>query len=343
VQVFPPEIQRDVLIILQDRTVEIWRYCGGELPDVLGIEEWMVYKTIINDLEGAAKRLGRTSADNSWHRQIERPSLTQDSERDLFLQRLHEESDVPIELLQRLWSDNRVNIKTVAEASFKERLAELEAENNNQLEVLWKSRVYVPARIHTEALEGFETGSLRDQLRDLLSTYLAQDIIPNFSKRIRNKGLVRDQSTKKQIDKLEAAVVGERKEYSVLKSLEKFHEKLGFGAVGFEEIAQARKQRLVDMVKAMNTDIDGPRLFLTMVVVHFASKREHGIIYATGKFAPRLLKLMKLDLEDEQYKSLERLKDAVKAGNVSDEDRQEMRKIAAQALEEPAQDLNQAV
>jgi hypothetical protein len=334
VQAFPLDIQQDVLVLLQNRTVEFWRYCGGELPQVLGLEEWMVFKTIINDLEFAAKRLGRTCADDSWKRQVAEPSLSQDSERDLFLQRIHEESDVPVELLKRLWADERIKIKAVATSNFDERLAELKLENRNQFEALWKSRVYVPARLHDEALEGQEAGLLRDQLRELLYIHLAQDLVPNALKRMHNKGLVRDQPTRKQVDKLQAAVAAEKKDPCIMKSLNKLHEKLGFAALTPDELVQARNQQLVDLVKGMDMDTDDPRLFLTTVIVLFASKQKTGIIYATGKFAPRLLKLLKADLDEEQYKSLERLKYTVKAGNVSGEDRQEMRHIAAGAFKE---------
>jgi hypothetical protein len=334
VQAFPQDIERDVLILLQDRTVELYRCCGGELVGVLGLEEWMVFKTLTNDLEVASKRLGRACADEGWKTQSSDPTLISDSGSNSFLQKLKEESDVPTELLLRLWADNRVKIKSVATSSFDERLAELRSENKSQLELLWKSRVYLPARLYQEALETLETSPLKEQLSDLLSIHLTQDLLPNTLKRIRNKGLIRDHSQhQKQLDKLQSAVSGEKKTLPVLKSLDKFHEKMGFVPLSPEELTHTRKQQVTGMVHAMPTDTDSPRLFLATVLVLLACKHESGIVYATGKFAPRLLKVLKPDLDEEHYKNLERLKEAVKAGNVKEEDRSEMREIAARALD----------
>jgi len=99
------------------------------------------------------------------------------------------------------------------------------------------------------------------------------------------------------------------------------------------EISQARNQQLKELVEKMANDLDGPRLFLSTIIVLFSSKYGKGLLYATGKFAPRLLKVLKVSLDDEQVKSLERIKDAVKAGTVSEGDRVEMRSIAAEALQ----------
>lgn len=332
VQAFPQAIERDVLILLQNRTIEFWRYCGGELAEVLGLEEWVVLKTIVNDIELASKRIGRTCADDAFKQQVLEPSLADETERDAFLQKLHEESDMPLDLLLRLWLDEKVKIRSVGTSSFEERLAELKAENKNQLESMWKSRVYVPAQIYGSALGSLDTSPLKDQLCDLLHIHLAQDLIPSTLKRIRTKGLLREQSSHKQVEKLEAAV-SSQKEVPITKSIEKFHERMGFTTLPPEEATQASAQQLASMVNAMADDTDAPRLFLTTVLVLLSSRRKGGTVYATGKFAPRLLRLLKADVEEEQYKSLERLKDAVKAGSVTDDDRAEMRRIAANALE----------
>ncbi len=81
-------------------------------------------------LNPASKRIGRTCAESVFRRQID-ASLADVVERDVFLQELHEESDMPVELLERLWDDERVKIRAVGTASFEERLAELQAECRN--------------------------------------------------------------------------------------------------------------------------------------------------------------------------------------------------------------------
>jgi hypothetical protein len=194
-------------------------------------------------------------------------------------------------------------------------------------------RAYIPAHIYNAALEKLEAGPLQDQLRELLHAYLSQDLLPSTIKRMRTKGLLKDANSKKQAEKLNNAIADKKKTLPTMKSSEKFHEKMGFSILSDEEISRAQVQQLESMVTAMDKDTDAPRLFLTTVLVLLAKKKDIGILYATGKFAPRLLKLLKTDVEQELYQDLERLKDAVKAGNVTDDDRAEMRNIASRPYE----------
>jgi hypothetical protein len=319
-------------MLLQNRTVEFWRYIGAAVKSAMGIEEWLIVKTIISDIEFATRRIARGCADDAYKRQVAEPSLSDEKARESFLQKLHEESDLPLELLLRLWDDERVKIKCLGTASFDERLAELKAEQQNQLQTTWTTRVYFPAQIHTAAVEGLEASPLKEQLRDLLQVHLVQDLIPSTLKRFRTKGLLREQSAVKQTEKLEAALASPKKDLPITKSIEKYHEKMGFVSPSPDDVEQARKQQLASMVKSMADDTDAPRLFLTTVIVLLALTQGSGVVYGTGKFAPRLLKLLKPQTTANQYASLERLKDAVKAASVTDEDRVEMRRIAADAL-----------
>jgi hypothetical protein len=85
---------------------------------------------------------------------------------------------------------------------------------------------------------------------------------------------------------------------------------------------------LGDMARRMQKQkkSDGPLLFLTLVVFLFA-KHNAGVVYATGKFAPKLLKQLKTVLDAEQYAQLEVWKEAAKAGTLSAEDRDAMKQM----------------
>ncbi|KAF7565011.1 hypothetical protein PtrSN002B_002894 [Pyrenophora tritici-repentis] len=72
---------------------------------------------------------------------------------------------------------------------------------------------------------------------------------------------------------------------------------------------------------------DGPVLFLTLVVVLFARQYD-GVVYATGKFAPKLLKQLKGTLDKVQYEKVEAWKEAAKTNALTPEDRAEMVKMA---------------
>jgi hypothetical protein len=72
---------------------------------------------------------------------------------------------------------------------------------------------------------------------------------------------------------------------------------------------------------------DGPVLFLMLVIVLFA-KRYDGVVYATGKFAPKLLKQLKGNMTEEQYQTVEKWKEAAKTSSLTAEDRADMVRMA---------------
>jgi hypothetical protein len=71
---------------------------------------------------------------------------------------------------------------------------------------------------------------------------------------------------------------------------------------------------------------DGPLLFLTLAVFLFA-KHNVGVVYATGKFAPKLLKQLKGSLDADEFAQMEAWKEAAKAGTLSAEDRDAMKRM----------------
>lgn len=72
---------------------------------------------------------------------------------------------------------------------------------------------------------------------------------------------------------------------------------------------------------------DGPVLFLTLVVILHA-KHYPGVVYATGKYAPKLLKMLKSKLAEDEYEMLEKWKEGAKKGALGKEEREDMRSMA---------------
>lgn len=72
-----------------------------------------------------------------------------------------------------------------------------------------------------------------------------------------------------------------------------------------------------DALQTYNDNADeGGRLFLLTLLILLANHQE-GIVYATGRFVPRLLKQLKEKIEGTQYSRLQELKDEAKAGILS--------------------------
>lgn len=182
---------------------------------------------------------------------------------------------------------------------------------------------------------------VRAQLFELLRDYVARDLVPDAVARAEAKNLVRSARARRNVRKLVAALgepgvrqaADEQALAAARACLQKFAGKMDVPALSGE--AKEKKGGFVrDMVRGMQKDGDAPRLFLTLVVVLWAGRAE-GVVYATGKFAPKVVKLLKAErgLDVEKVKRLEELKDLVKAGGVGDAEKEEMRKMAAEAWE----------
>jgi hypothetical protein len=83
----------------------------------------------------------------------------------------------------------------------------------------------------------------------------------------------------------------------------------------------------------MQKTSDSPTLFLLTVIVLLAKEKD-GVVYATGKYAPKLMKLLRPTLGDD-YTLLEGWKDKAKSGALDAEDIERMKKMARD-VSEPA-------
>jgi hypothetical protein len=87
-----------------------------------------------------------------------------------------------------------------------------------------------------------------------------------------------------------------------------------------------------------------PLLFLTLVVVLHARYHE-GVVYATGKYAPKIMKGLKEDVGEEVYAKLEGWKEDVRTGKLGVEGRSGMSEMMVgeygSAREEEGQEVKE--
>jgi hypothetical protein len=320
-----------------------YRENGANRGDLLALGDWLVLVAFVTDLASAATRLGKTIADEQWKAQSDAPMFVPTLAQSDFLQRFQEESETPLELLQHLWEmKGSESISVAATTSFEKRVSDLQKESQDHFTSLWRSRVVLKSSLYTLGLESLPPSPLKDQLSDLLSAHLVQDLVPNTIKRARMKNMIRTPNLSKQIGKLETEMAPSKseKKLSPQDALGKFGKKTSLHPPTSAELTAAKKEHLDDMLAAIRKDTDGPRLFLSLVIILCASKRE-GVVYATGKFAPKLLKAIKGELEEEVYKRVEEIKELVKLGKVDEATRVEMRETAANAVKQWTQERSE--
>ena len=216
-------------------------------------------------------------------------------------------------------------------------IARLKADARSDFCSLWQEKVTQRIQLYREALETIGDAKLKQQLQGPAVSYVIKEIIPDTLAQAEVLKLVRgndelQQAVEKLKKKLSRFTESSSSQESPLRSLGAIIEqsvlkKLDLDWLAAEPLSEGKTSLINSIVRSMQKDSDGPRLFLSLMTVLF-SQYKRGVIYATGRFAPRLLKLLKDDISVEQYSRLEELKDLVKSGQVTGADFAEMRELA---------------
>ncbi|KAF2034512.1 hypothetical protein EK21DRAFT_108125 [Setomelanomma holmii] len=221
-------------------------------------------------------------------------------------------------------------VQKACDEAFWSAISPLETRNESDFATFWTERVQSRVQIHTDGLASIEDQKLQEQLSELLTTYIQKDLVPEVLSKARAQDLVLSRKTRKNMLKFESTLPAAKDLPSMLSTLEKFIAKQSIPLTSPPALSDFKSSMLNDMRRRMSKatkSADGPVLFLTLVVVLFA-KHYAGIVYATGKYAPKLLKLLKGKLEEGEYARVEGWKEGAKKGSLSAEDREGMRVMA---------------
>jgi hypothetical protein len=196
-------------------------------------------------------------------------------------------------------------------------------------------------------------------LEELYTSYVLTSFLPSALTKARTQGLVLSRRTRKNVSKLEADLLGlqnqnasflpgrseKQKENGttikipiqvLTKALASFMKKQSIPPLHPETLAATKKDMLEEMRRDMQRRVEkgkdktanGPVLFLTLIII-LVARRGEGVVYATGKFAPKLVRWLKAEGKiGEEFGRLEGWKEAAKANTLSAEDKAEMVRMA---------------
>jgi hypothetical protein len=254
-------------------------------------------------------------------------------------------------------------VKKMLDETFYLALTTLESQNEALFQTYWNNSINARYTIHMLALSPSSTQSstqsspstdekLFTALEDLYTTYFTSTFLPSALSKAKSQGLLLSRRTRKNVGKLEAELLsiqnptvpvqGSEKEKEsgikitvLTKALATFMKRQSIPAPTASLLSTVKQEMVEEMRRDMHRRLsksppktaDGPVLFLTLVLVLWA-KEYNGVLYATGKFAPKLLKLLKGVLGEDMYEKLERWKEAAKAGTLNAEDKAEMVRMA---------------
>lgn len=221
-------------------------------------------------------------------------------------------------------------VEKAVEERFWTSISQQEAQMEAQFSKFWTERVQSKCQVYNDGLDKVADEKLRGQLSEILTTYAKKELIPESTTKARSQGLILSRKTRKNISAVEEFLKQDDSGLAgVFAALKKFHRKQGIETLANEKTLEAKQSIVNDLIRRMQKQkkSDGPVLFLTLVLVLFA-KYNDGVVYATGKFAPKLLKQLKSVLPVEQYEQMEKWKEAAKTSSLTAEDRVAMKSMA---------------
>ncbi|KAI4935799.1 hypothetical protein J4E85_001125 [Alternaria conjuncta] len=278
----------------------------------------------LDELAGYAKEAAKAQ----WQSLHDDPTLVEDVK---FTRDKIKDMIPPTGLVQRLLLQQKP-VEKLLEERFWFHVSSFETLNEEDFAMYWTDRMLTRYRIYSAGLVSVMDQKVHSQLAQVFATYAHKDLIPDTIAKARAQGLVLSRKTRKNVTKLSSVLESTTPldNTSLSSALEKFNKKQGINHPSTDSLAAAKQSMLDDMLRRIKKQkaSDGPVLFLTLVILLFA-KQYDGVVYATGKFTPKLLKLLKGKLEYEQYEQLERWKEAAKTNTLSAEDREGMARMAA--------------
>ncbi|KAK8185342.1 uncharacterized protein BKA78DRAFT_324036 [Phyllosticta capitalensis] len=221
----------------------------------------------------------------------------------------------------------RCGLESTAKAAFSSTTTSLDAETDKTFATYWHDRLFSRIAVYVAGASGITDEKLRTQLEDVLRDYIVKEAFPDAVARAETRNLIRSAKAKRQVAKLDMLLQTQARDLdAVFSLLQKFGAKFATPPMEADALS-ARKDALVaELTRGAAKDKEAPRLFLTCVVLLLAQQNE-GVVYATGKFAPKLLKLLKGRVDAEVYGKLEQFKEKIKLGKLGEEDKMELRKL----------------
>jgi len=330
------------------RRDEVYRFYGACLVEENFLRDLRL--KLSDDARSAARA---ANGNHEYDRQTvvckfrERDNGNSDKDKEKLVRIVSELIAEPTTGLEDEAKDSFAREVTVLSAEKQQQLAESEAELlRTQFNKSWSSRVAKELRVYIEGMKSLSKTALHDDCKALLFEYLIT-LIPRLLKATKND-LHKDRESgvpsdlDERIEAFEKQIKSAASLDSLLAYMRSFDRYLKIPAHDTSANNESKRSRLHELCETAEKDENGPRLFLYLVVILWSTSPEtQGIVYITGKFSPRLLRLLaeradRGELSEDEAKRVQMamlLKDKVKKETLEDSDVQWISQAAKEAVE----------
>ncbi|KAF9734965.1 hypothetical protein PMIN03_011778 [Paraphaeosphaeria minitans] len=317
------EVPDDIKELVLDNIAEgILTTVSNDGEATLRIDNYLIRRKRYNLMQEVLSGIAGSCASIQWNNLKDTPDKDPKFQMADVLAAAAQQKDLSEHLRMLLTVAQQKDSEVAAAENFSITISDLESNNENDFSTFWADKVSQRVHNYCDGLKPIDDAKLNEQLTDLLASHLQKDLLPDAVSKARIQGLVRSRRTRKNVTRFEASLKASQSNLaSALSTLEKFSKKQDLGGIDADAAEAAKKTSVQDMVRRMQKPrTDAPAMFLSLVVILFA-KHHPGVVYATGKFAPKLLRQLKTKLDRGPYEQVEKWKELAKAGELASEDR----------------------
>jgi hypothetical protein len=312
---FPKSLYGDIERMVEEHLISVL----SQNPDSTHHRFGTIVLTNTQHLAERATLLERSaaSATEQWH--LFTSSPTQDLKYSP--PQLTHPSPIQLSIHPFLYKDKA--LQKQCEDAFWTSIASQESVTDAAFATFWTDRVVARLALYNLGLTSISDVKLHDQLSDLLATYTHSELLPDTLAKARTQNLLLSRKTRKNVAKLESTLSSSSStpDLATLTSqIDRFTSKQVISPPSASALAAHKASMVSDMQRRMPKHVsNGPVLFLTLVVV-LCARHYEGAVYATGKYAPRLMKMLRGKVGEVEFERLEAWKEGVRAGKLGERD-----------------------
>ncbi|GAB1735647.1 hypothetical protein NU219Hw_g4218t1 [Hortaea werneckii] len=194
-----------------------------------------------------------------------------------------------------------------------------------------KQSLIAPIVLYGKGVAIVTDSTLKQHLEEFLGDHFRREVIPSVTQHAKEAHLLVDKGRKREFEKMQQACAESRTLLDIQTAVNKFARKQKIEAPDADILSTVKQQSLQQRVKSMRGIKRGSDLLQNLIWV-LLSHCSDGLFMSSGKDTTRMTKQYQAVGDEAVGKKLEAWRDALKAGNESKTDLQDMRELAIQVI-----------
>ncbi|KAI9893780.1 MAG: hypothetical protein M1814_005997 [Vezdaea aestivalis] len=346
--VFSPDVSIQDLAALSDKVFETLQRSESDLGDVYRtgrLREHYVRKSYHESVKSEVIQLAEAQATSPQTKMIASKVSW-----PLIVDSVHKtRKGVSETLISSLLSPS---IQLSAANAYTLALQSAQEKSQNAFSKFWSTKCLARTRLYLQGIAGLRDARLKKELHRVTLVFLVEKTVPDVIRRAEEADYLHGRAHVRVVDILERQLsaleanltppsgspraAGEEVDLNGVAemledALSSFSRAVGIEAPGLAIMIEAKRTHLHDTMTSTDKETEPARLFLKLVLVLIACYRE-GVVHASGRFAPKLMKEMQEKLGEETYDWMRDLRDAARTGTMKPEDMERAKKMIRDAI-----------